>query len=151
MTLAHRAPAPALLQRASSGLRRHAPAAAVFAVLAVVITWPLAIHLGDALPGTGLDDNAGFLWDFWLLRRALASPAHDILTTTAVFHPDGINLALHTHLLFEALLGATVFGWASLPVALYMTLLCSGALNGFAAYLLAYQLTSSRRRVSRNS
>jgi hypothetical protein len=132
-------------ERASGAVRRHAAAAAVFAALAVVITWPLVIHLRDALPGTGLDDNAGFLWDYWLLRRALASPAHDVLTTTAVFHPDGINLALHTHLLFEALLGATVFAWASLPLALNLTLLCSATLNGFAAYLLAYRLTSNRR------
>ena len=146
MTVAERAATvQTFRERASGPVRRHVPAAAVFAALAVVITWPLAIHLRDALPGTGLDDNAGFLWDYWLLRRALASPAHGVLTTTAVFHPDGINLALHTHLLLEALLGATVFAWASLSVALNLTLLCSAALNGFAAYLLAYRLTSNRR------
>ena len=94
MTLAHRAPAPALLQRASSGLRRHAAAAAVFAIVAVVITWPLAIHLGDALPGTGLDDNVGFLWDFWLLRRALANEL-------AVIVREGLELE-QLHVVVEA-------------------------------------------------
>jgi hypothetical protein len=112
--------------------------------LAVVLTWPLLPHLATHVPGTDLDDNAGFLWDFWLFRQALADPSADVLSTTAVFHPEGINLALHTHLLLSAFFGGTLLGWTSLPVALNLSLLAAGALNGFSTYLLAYRLTAHR-------
>lgn len=116
-----------------------------FVALAVRLTWPLLPSLTTHLPGSALDDNAGFLWDFWLFRRALADPSQGLLATTAAFHPDGINLALHTHLLLSAVLGGTILGWASLPVALNLTLLAACTLNGFSTYLLAWRLTATRR------
>ena len=128
----------------SAALATHAVVLLAFVALAVLVTWPLLPNLATHLPGTGLDDNAGFIWDFWLFRRALADPSAGLLTTTAVFHPEGLNLALHTHLLLSALAGGTILGWASLPVALNLTLLSACALNGFSTYLLAYRLTAHR-------
>ena len=53
---------------------QHAAVALFFALLALVLTWPLAAHLSTHLPGTGFGDNITFLWSVWLLRDALADP-----------------------------------------------------------------------------
>ena len=85
-----------------------------------------------------------FLWNFWLLRRALADPSQSFFQTTLVFHPEGANLVLHSHALLNAFVGATLFGRLSLPVALNLTLLVGCALNGLSAYLLAHRLAVRR-------
>ena len=100
-----------------SSLKSHVLVLLAFVTLAVLLTWPLLPNMATHLPGGDLDDNAGFLWDFWLFRQALADPSADVLVTRAVFHPEGVNLALHTHLLLSAFFGGTLLGWASLPVA----------------------------------
>ena len=130
--------------RVSSTVASHSLVLLAFVTLAVLLTWPLLPNLATHLPGTGLDDSAGFLWDFWLFRQALANPSAGVLSTTAVFHPEGVNLALHTHLLLSAFFGGTLLGWVSLPVALNLSLLAACALNGFSTYLLAYRLAAHR-------
>ena len=52
-------------------LAAHLAAAATFAILAIVLTWPLARRLTTAIPGGGAGDNVTFLWNFWWMRQAL--------------------------------------------------------------------------------
>jgi len=111
--------------------------------VAVVWTLPLAFHLSTHLPGTGLGDNASFLWNFWWMREALAHQ-RPFFETTYLFAPLGADLTLHTHTAFPALVGATALGRAPLVAALNATILLSVALNGFCAYLLAWRLTRDR-------
>ena len=113
----------------------------LFAALAVLLTWPLAAHLATHLPGTGLDDNAMFLWNFWWVRQALADPAAGVFTTDAVFHPGGVSLVLHSYSLLNAYAGATVFAALTLPAALNLTVIVACTLNGFSACLLARRHT----------
>ena len=120
---------------------RHATALLLFAALAVLLTWPLAARLRTHVPGTALDDNAMFLWNFWWLRHALADPAASFFTTSIVFYPNSVDLVLHSHSLLNAFAGATVFGRTPLPVALNLTLLVGCALNGFVAYILALRVS----------
>ena len=111
--------------------------------MAVLWTLPLAVHLSTHLPGTGLGDNASFLWNFWWMREALAHQ-RSFFETTYLFAPSGADLTLHTHTAFPALVGATALGRAPLVAALNLTILLSVALNGFCAYLLAWRLTGER-------
>lgn len=127
-----------------SALRSHVLVLLAFVTLAALVTWPLLPNLATHIPGGNLDDNAVFLWDFWWVRQALADPSADVLSTTALFHPEGVSLALHVHLLLSAIVGGTLLGWTSLPVALNLSLLAACALNGFSTYLLAYRVTAHR-------
>ena len=127
--------------RAASGA--HLAALLLFAALSVFMTWPLASQLQTHLPGH-LGDNVVFLWNFWLLRQALADPDVAFFTTDAVFHPIGTSLILHTHSLLNALPGATLFSRLTPIAALNLTVLIAGALNGFSAYLLTFRLTTDR-------
>ena len=118
----------------------HVAAAAGFGALAVVWSWPLVWHLSTHLTGAGLGDNAVFAWNFWWMRTALSSGT-DFFRTSFLFAPVGADLTLHTHTALTAFVGATVLRHLSVVAALNVTILVSLALNGFCAYLLAWQLT----------
>ena len=117
-----------------------AGAAAGFALLAVVLTWPLVTVLGTHVPGKAPDDNVNFLWNLWWMREAMAagvSPLH----SDWLFAPFGVDLVLHTHSALNALAGATVLGRLTIVEAQNVLLIASIALNGFCAFLLGRRLT----------
>ena len=118
-------------------MRSRVTAAGYFAVLAVVVSWPLALHLGSHLPGAGPGDNLSFLWNFWWAREAFTSPDAALFYTRHLFAPFGAPLVLHTHTALQAMLGATLF--AALPVvtAHNVVLLAGLAANGWCVYALA--------------
>lgn len=120
---------------------RHLAAAGLFAALAIPLTWPLVLHLSTHVPGTGPDDNLQFLWNFWWMREALATGLPGYFHTPYLFHPDGVDLVLHTHNAMNSFVGATLLGSMSLPAAMNLTILAGCALNGFSAYLLAHRLS----------
>lgn len=123
----------------------HAVVATGFAVLAIVWTYPLVFRLSTYLPGPGAGDNVLFLWNFWWMRKALASGSSFFFTPYQMA-PVGADLTLHTHTALPAFLGATLFGALPIAAALNVTTLLSLALNGFCAYLLAWRVV--RRRSS---
>jgi hypothetical protein len=119
---------------------RLALTALVFTVFALASTWPLAGHLATHVLGAGASDNLTFVWSFWWARQALGSP-EELFHTTLIFHPYGTGLAMHTHAFFSAFLGATVLAGWPIIAAQNLVILSSVALNGLAAYLLAWWLT----------
>jgi hypothetical protein len=125
------------------GALAHGAVAIGFGGLAAAWSYPLVLHLSTHLPGGGIGDNAIFLWNFWWMREALASGA-GFFHTTYLFAPVGADLTLHTHTALPALVGATLLGRLSPVTALNVTTLASLALNGFAAYLLAWRLVRHR-------
>jgi hypothetical protein len=114
-----------------------------FTALAAAWTFPLVLHLSTHLPGTGIGDNAVFLWDFWWMRAARASGA-SFFHTSHLLAPAGADLTLHTHTALPAYVGATVLGGLSATTALNVTTLASLALNGFCTYLLAWRAIRQR-------
>jgi hypothetical protein len=119
---------------------RRAPAAAgAFAALALLVSWPLAAHLGDALPGPP-GDNVAFLWNFWWMRAALGSGA-SVFHTPYLFAPAGIDLTLNTHSALPAFLGATLLAPLSEVAAQNVVTLAALALNGVCAWRLARRFT----------
>jgi hypothetical protein len=117
---------------------KHAAAAAGFAALAILWSWPLAAHLSTHLPGSGIGDNALFLWNFWWMRTARATGA-SFWYTPYLFAPLGADLVLHTNTALPAWIGATALGRYPLAAALNLTTIGSLAFNGFCAYLLAWR------------
>ncbi len=75
---------------------RSALAAAGYALLAVLVTYPLVRQLGTALPGMPFGDQTQYLWcvdTFWTQILSGHSPFH----TDRVLYPVGANL-MHTGL-----------------------------------------------------
>ena len=116
--------------------------AVLFFALALFWTWPLALDLTSQVPGFP-GDNLSFLWNSWWMREARAS-GQSFFRTDLLFAPYGIDLTLHTHTALASWLAASVF--AALPVVMAhnLVIVLALALNGYAAYLLALDLTGER-------
>ena len=115
-------------------------AALVCAGLTAVLTWPLALHLGAALPAGGGDLSQN-LWNFWWWNRALGA-SQSPWWTPYQFHPTGASLALHTHSPLNMLLFARL---AEPWTAYGLAVLFSTWLSAFGAYLLGRELGGSAR------
>ena len=81
-----------------SRIRVHLSILALYTLLAVVLTWPLAAHLGTHVPGVPqwAFDESTFVWNIWQFKHTvvdnLASPLHSEL----IYYPLGIDLVLYT-------------------------------------------------------
>lgn len=116
-----------------------------YLLLAILHTYPLAWRLGSHLPGLGLGDNVSFVWNGWWMREALASSTSDFFAKAPIEAPLFPSLVLHTHSALAAFLGATVFASLSVVAAQNVLLIASLALNGLAAYTLAWTVSGARK------
>ena len=121
-------------------ITRHAAAAAVLALIAILWSFPLAFRLTTHVPGAGYSDNVNFLWNFWWMREALSS-AERFFATPYLFAPFGVDLTLHTHTALNAFVGATALQGTSPLTALNLMILASLVLNAVCAYALAWRIT----------
>lgn len=111
-----------------------------FALLAVVLTWPQALHLG-----TRAVDHQDVYFNMWRLGWvAHALTSSDDVFGGNVFHPEPRVLTYSDALIVEALLGAPLL-WAGLPPVLVHNVLLLGGivLSGVALALLCRHLTGS--------
>ena len=123
-----------------AGNARHAALLILFAILAVAWTWPLAGHLGTAIPGDP-GDNYSFVWNLWWMRHVLATPGLAYFHTTYLFHPFGTSIANHPNTALPALIGATLLGRASPAAAQDLLLIAYVFANLAAMYALAWTYT----------
>ena len=72
------------------------------------------------------------------MREAPEVGERGFFYTTFLLAPDGVDLTLHTHTAFQAWIGATLLRRLSVIEAQNIVILGSLALNGFCAYLLAF-------------
>jgi hypothetical protein len=130
-----------------AGFVVHLTAAALFAGLAIALTWPLAIHLHEGTLGAGIGDNATFVWNFWWVRHAIADGVSPFWTPY-LFAPLGTSLLLHTTTLLPTAT-ATVLLPRAEPITTHnIALIATVFLNGLCAYGAACAL---KRRASATS
>ena len=83
--------------------RRHGLVLALFALLTVALSWPLALQLTTHVPGIPqwAFDESTFLWNIWHFKHTvidqLVSPLHSEL----IWFPLGIDLILYTYNFFH--------------------------------------------------
>lgn len=127
---------------------RHASPVLVLALATVVLTWPLVMHLTDALPAyTRLDDDDLLvnLWSFWWTRASLLEGRGSFFYTHHLFHPEGATLTL-TALSPAASVPmlpvmGSVPGLSGIFLAWNLNVLFTFWLSGVGAYLLAERVT----------
>jgi hypothetical protein len=122
---------------------RKATAAALllFFVLSLILTYPLALHLADAV-----EDRQDALLNVWITawdgHQLLSDPFH--LFDANIFHSYPRTLAYSELLLGNALLALPITAATGNPVLGYnLALLLSFVLSGFGIYLLVVRLTRS--------
>jgi len=136
-------------------LERHCRALvpALYALLAVVLTWPLARHLTTHLPGsyTWAFDEYTFVWNTWWLRYSLLNLGQNPLATDYIFYPLGISLVLYTYNILNALIALPLQAFLPLPAISNLTFLVTTALSGYGTYLLVRYILSTSHSNSRST
>ncbi len=122
--------------------RQHGIVLGLYFVLALLSTWPLAIHITTHVPGsdTWAHDEYTFLWSMWWLKHSAVDMGHSLFYSQGIFYPLGMELILYTYNLMAAILALPLGVAANWIVAANATLLFSVTLSGFGAYLLAQWL-----------
>ena len=120
-------------------------ALAAYLILAVVMTYPLCLHLSSSLPG----DIGDPLLNAWIM----AWDGHALLTRPAglfnanIFFPNPNTLAYSEHLLSTALLLLPAQLLTGEPLAAYnLAFLASFALSGWATFFTSSPITCGVRR-----
>lgn len=114
-------------------------APAAYALLALLLTWPLAAHFTTHTTGDGIDDPA-LAWNLWWVKVRLVDQLNlDLFHSGWMFHPVGINLAFYTLTPLNGLLSLPLQGAFGLTVANNLLLFSSFVLGGFGTYLLVLQ------------
>jgi hypothetical protein len=111
-----------------------------YLALSVVMTWPLALHLGDGLPGLG--DALLQAWTIaWNVHALGVAPAW--AWDAPIFHPYPDTLAYtDNHLLLSALTAPLTWATGEPLLAHNLLVLLSFTLSGWAVYLLARETLS---------
>ena len=116
---------------------------AVFVLLAVLHTWPLALS-PSTLSRNDNFDTVLHEWTLaWLAHQIVRDPIH--LFDANIFYPERLTLAYSDHLFIPGIFVAPLIwiGWS--PVLVYNLLLIAGmALTGWVMSLVIHRWTGSR-------
>ncbi len=126
---------------ATGSLRASLGALALFGVIAVALTWPLARDLTERLPA-GNNDLFQNVWNFWSWGESL-SQGESPYSTTRLFQTGErppVSLAFHTHSEANVLAAYPLTRLFGPECALNLSTLLGFALAGWAASLLAREL-----------
>ena len=130
--------------RAARALRSHwTVAAAVFALLAIVHTWPLVTEPGSL----SRNDNGDAQLNEWIVAWVAHQLPRDPLQLFQgnIFYPARDVLAFSEPLIVPALLAAPALWLGASPVlAMNLLMLLGFALTGLATYTLSYAWTKDR-------
>jgi hypothetical protein len=81
-----------------AALLLHSTVLASYALLSLLLTWPLVLHLSSALPAVrnelGVDVFQN-VWNMWWTRQALVDLSNPYWTPVLIY-PQGASLTLHT-------------------------------------------------------
>ena len=116
-----------------SRFRRHLTVLAIYTLLSLLLTLPLALRLTTHVPGDGIDDPA-LAWNLWWLKHSLIDRQINPFASQWMFYPIGINLAFYTLTIWNGLLSIPLQTAFSVVVASNLLLLSSFVLSGYGAY-----------------
>jgi hypothetical protein len=120
---------------------RHAAVLGIFFVLAIALTWPLAIRLDTTVSDLGDPLLVTWILD-WTSHALLHQPLS--LFNAPMYYPAPLTLAYSEHLTGIALLVLPLYAAGVEPLALYnIAMLLGFALSGYGAYVLARKFTPS--------
>jgi hypothetical protein len=115
----------------------------LYLVSSVLMTWPLAAHVGNRIPTGSGSDVWVHIWTFWWLKTALLN-GDNPLFTPLLFHPSGVSLTSHNIAWVNFALWFPLQAAFGGNGAYSLTFLLLFAFNAYAMYLLVYALLRER-------
>jgi hypothetical protein len=115
---------------------------AIFAILAVMHTWPLATDPGHLSRNDNADTVLNEWTIAWVAHQVATSPLH--LFDANIFYPERNTLAYSEHLFVPAMTGAPLLWLGASPVLTYNILLLAGlTLTGWSTSLVVWRWTDN--------
>lgn len=124
-----------------STLRHPIVSALGYGLLAVGLTWPLALDLGGRFAGNRPLDIWSFSWNLWWVRHALTTLHTNPFVSDYLYYPDGAALYLHTVTFLPSLLAVPAGLLWDTVVAYNLSAILALALAGWATDRLARRWT----------
>lgn len=124
-------------------MRKHVPVLLFFCALTPVMTYPLALHLTEAVPGPPWD-NFVWLYDLWWFKHALFEAGVSPWFNPQMFYPFGYEVGLSETILASKALALPFMLLAGEITAFNSIVLASFALSGFTMYLWVLRLSGNR-------
>ena len=115
-----------------------------YALLGLLLTWPMIARIATHVPGDGIDDPA-LAWNLWWVKHALVDQPQNVFQVGWQFWPIGVNLAFYTLTVLNGMLSVPLQAVSSVVLAYNLLLLSSFVLSGLGAYLLARAFLGARR------
>ena len=117
-----------------------------YVLTALALTWPLPLHMGDALTGEPAGDTGVYIWNQWVFHHELLVDGHNPLTTEQLLSlTDPVNLAQHNYTAFLNLLALPLISWLGVVRSFNVVLLVTTIITALATYALARRVTSATR------
>lgn len=116
----------------------------LYALLTVVMTYPLVRDVGGVIPGDSFDGWQNY-WNFWWLKQSLVDQLRNPLWTDMLYAPTGVSLLFHTLNPFNGLVTLPVQLAGNLFLAYNAAVLLAFAAGGLGTYLLTHQVLSASR------
>jgi len=113
----------------------HVAVLLLYTLLTVAMTWPLALHLTDAIPGDSFDGWQNF-WNLWWVKLALVDRQTTPFVTDILYAPTGVGLYFHTLNPFNGLATLPVQLAGGLYLAYNAVVFLSWVLGGYGVFLL---------------
>ena len=123
---------------------RHAAALLGYAVVAIVFTWPLALHLSTTLTGSPGGDTGNYVWNQWIFQHELLEHGSSPYFTAHLFGGTRpANLSLHNYTTFQNLLALPLVGTLGVVATFNVVYLLMTILSAYSMFLLGLDLTRS--------
>ncbi|MDQ6694371.1 MAG: hypothetical protein M3014_08100 [Chloroflexota bacterium] len=112
-----------------------------FLAWAILFTYPLVLHLADAVVLSRGGDAWLHLWDLWWVDKALVGLHQNPYKTDFLLYPSGLNLYYHSLNIFNGVISIPLQHIFGLTTTFNLLVLGNLVLDGMAAYWLCMERT----------
>lgn len=126
-----------------AGWRVHVGVIVAYAVVSLVLSWPLPLHLSTHLTGDPGGDTGIYVWNLWVFRHELLLGHNPFYTSTLFALTSPADLTLHNYTIFTDVLSLPLQSRLGLIETFNVLYLGLGVLNAYAMFLLARHLCGS--------
>ena len=133
------------MTRSSHAGWRHVAVLAAYALLTILMTWPLVLNINSAIPGDGFDGWQNY-WNLWWIKVALIDRISNPLITDLLYHPTGVGLYFHTLNPFNGLLTLPIQLTSGLIAAYNAVVFFSWVMGGYGVFLLTLWILTGKQK-----
>ncbi len=125
------------------GVRDKLLVIAAYALLTLLLTFPLATEFSTSVAGSG--DVWKMVWNLWWVKKAVTELNTTPYHTDFILYPTGVNLSFHTLTLLNSLFAIPLQAFFTLTESYNILVYLTFILAGYGAYLLSDYVLSDRR------